>query len=102
MKPVKVGMDLKEEEVAELEGKEKKEEEEEEEDDAQEEESESGDMPNEGFGGDTDKYNWVQTLDELDVRIPVPYHIKGRMLNIDVTNTHMKVSIKGEPEPLVE
>jgi len=67
----------------------------------EDEDSESGEMPNKGHGGDTDKYSWTQSLGEVDLSIEVPTHIKGRHLDVKVTATHVKVGIKKE-KPLVE
>jgi hypothetical protein len=45
-----------------------------------------------GNGGRTDRYVWTQTLGELTVNIPVPKGTKGKMLDIDYTNTKLRVS----------
>lgn len=50
-----------------------------------------------GNGGSTDKYTWTQTLSELTVVIPLPPGTKTKMLDIKMTNTHLKVGIKGQP-----
>lgn len=65
------------------------------------EEDESGDMPNPGNGGSTDNYSWTQTLDEVDLRVEVPVHTKGRHLNVDVGKTKILIGIKGE-KPLID
>ena len=44
---------------------------------------------------------WTQTLSDLVVNIPLPSGTKSKMLNVDIKNTTLKVSIKGQSEPLV-
>jgi len=65
------------------------------------EEEESGDMPNVGNGGDNDKYSWTQTLDEVDVRVEVPPHMKGRHLDVKVTKNRIRVGIKKQ-DPIID
>jgi len=66
------------------------------------EEEESGDMPNAGNGGDNGKYSWTQTLDEVDVRVEVPAHMKGRHLDVKVTKNRILVGIKGGDPPIID
>lgn len=53
-----------------------------------------------GNGGKTDKYVWTQQLSDLTVNIPVGQGIKGKMLDVDFTNTKLRVGLKGQP-PIV-
>lgn len=57
--------------------------------------------PNEGNGGQTDKYRWVQTLADVNVSIPVPEGTKSKMMDVAITKKHLKVGIKGEP-PIID
>ena len=66
------------------------------------EEEEDDTPPPVGNGGTTDKYIWTQTLSELEVRVPVPEGTKSRMLNVDITNTRLKISLKGSSESIVD
>lgn len=85
--------------VPKKEKKEKKEGEEGEEDVVEEEEDNT--PAPEGNGGSTDKFVWTQTLAEVTVSIPLPAGTKARMLNVDIKNTSLKVTIKGQDSPLV-
>merc|ERR1711976_858340 len=49
-----------------------------------------------GNGGITSKYTWTQTLNELDVRITVPQETSGKMCEVILTKTRIKVSLKGQ------
>ena len=53
--------------------------------------------PNSGNGADLDLYKWVQTLQELDLSIPVKGgRVKGRECQVDIQKRHLKVKIRGE------
>ena len=67
----------------------------------EEEEEESGELPNAGNGGTTDTYSWTQTLDDVDIRIPVPSNVKGRMLKVEVEKKRIYVGIKGQ-KPIID
>lgn len=56
--------------------------------------------PNSGNGCDLDKYQWTQTLGELEVRVPFPglgFPLKAKDLVVDVKRKHMKIQLKGQP-----
>ena len=55
-----------------------------------------------GNGGKTDKYEWTQTLSELTVNIHLPPGTKTKMLDVQIKNSSIKVSIKGQGSPLVQ
>ncbi|KAL7562687.1 hypothetical protein ACA910_006374 [Epithemia clementina (nom. ined.)] len=58
--------------------------------------------PPPGNGGTVpDKYVWTQTLHELVVTIPVPDGTRGRDLNITIGKKHLKVSLRGRPDDIV-
>jgi len=49
-----------------------------------------------GNGGKTSKYTWTQTLNELDIKIKVPRETSGKMCEVLLTKTNIKVSLKGQ------
>ena len=55
-----------------------------------------------GNGGKTDKYVWTQTLSELTVNIHLPPGTKTKMLDVQIKNSSIKVSIKGQGSPIVQ
>jgi len=65
------------------------------------EEKSNKQIPNSGNGGFTDRYNWVQTLDELTVFIPLPDGVKGKDLDVQIKATRLKVGVKGQP-PIID
>jgi len=65
------------------------------------EEEEDKTPPPLGNGGSTDSYVWIQQLADLTVNIPMPEGIKTKMLDIKITNTKLKVGVKGEV-PIVD
>ncbi len=54
-----------------------------------------------GNGGRNDKYIWTQTLDELQVYIPIAQNITKRDLIIDIQTRNVIVQIKGQ-EPIIK
>ncbi|XP_011006348.1 PREDICTED: protein BOBBER 1-like isoform X1 [Populus euphratica] len=58
-------------------------------------------VPNKGNGLDLEKYSWTQTLQEVNVQIPVPSGTKSRFVVCDIKKNHLKVGLKGQP-PIVE
>ncbi|KAF9667343.1 hypothetical protein SADUNF_Sadunf15G0013100 [Salix dunnii] len=58
-------------------------------------------IPNKGNGLDLEKYSWTQTLQEVNVQIPVPSGTKSRFVVCDIKKNHLKVGIKGQP-PIIE
>ena len=68
---------------------------------AAKEEEEDKIPPPEGNGGTVEgKYKWTQTLSDLMMTIPLPPGTKTKMLDVEFTNTKLKVGIKGQP-PIV-
>ena len=67
-----------------------------------EDEVEEGKMkPNSGNGADLDKYSWTQKLEEVEVRVPLPFACKARDLIVDMNKKKLKVSLKGH-EPVID
>ena len=54
-----------------------------------------------GNGGSTDSYVWTQTLSDLEVSVLVPVGTRGRELDVQITNTKLKVGLKGQP-PIID
>ena len=50
---------------------------------------------------DTLPYKWTQTIQDLDITVPIPATIKGRDLDVVLTKTKLKVAVKGQT-PLIE
>ncbi|CDH49260.1 nuclear movement protein nudc [Lichtheimia corymbifera JMRC:FSU:9682] len=46
-------------------------------------------------------YKWRQTLQDVDVTIPVPKGTRGRDLQVEIKKKYIKVALKGQP-PLIE
>ncbi|KAL9374734.1 hypothetical protein Peur_031613 [Populus x canadensis] len=69
--------------------------------DENENKEESAKVPNNGNGLDLEKYSWTQTLQEVNVQIPVPSGTKSRFVICDIKKNHLKVGLKGQP-PIVE
>lgn len=60
--------------------------------------------PNAGNGCDLPdgSYKWTQTLEEIDLRVPLPMALKSRDLVIDIRKKHLKVAIKGKPDSIID
>ena len=37
------------------------------------------------------RYKWTQTLEEIDLRVPLPMALKGKDLIVDIGKKHLKV-----------
>ena len=48
------------------------------------------------------RYNWTQTLEEIDLRVPLPMALKGKDLIVEIKRKHLKVAIKGKPESIID
>ncbi|CAL2037663.1 CBN-NUD-1 protein [Caenorhabditis brenneri] len=76
----------------------------EDEEEAAEEEKEKNLMkPNSGNGADLAKYQWTQTLQEVECRIPINagFALKSRDVVVKIEKTHVAVGLKNQP-PVVE
>ncbi|XP_076903725.1 protein BOBBER 1-like [Bidens hawaiensis] len=58
-------------------------------------------VPNKGNGLDMENYSWVQSLQEVNVTIPVPPGTKSRFIVCEIKKNHIKVGLKGQP-PILE
>ena len=50
-----------------------------------------------GNGGATDHYVWTQTLSEVSVNVPMPPGTTGKMVDVKIGVTSLKVGVKGQP-----
>ncbi|XP_026328409.1 nuclear migration protein nudC [Hyposmocoma kahamanoa] len=53
--------------------------------------------PNAGNGCDLENYRWTQTLEEIELRVPLRQILRPRDLNVVIGKRHLKVGIKGQP-----
>lgn len=58
-------------------------------------------VPNKGNGLDLEKYSWTQTLQEVNVIVPVPNGTKSRFVVCEIKKNHLKVGLKGQP-PIID
>lgn len=56
-----------------------------------------GEKPNSGNGGETDRYRWVQTLEEVTVYVPLPDGVTSKQLDVQMKSSTLKVGVKGQP-----
>ncbi|KAL5071287.1 hypothetical protein RYX36_022174 [Vicia faba] len=57
--------------------------------------------PNKGNGMDLENYSWTQSLQELNVNVPVPNGTKSKFVICEIKKNHLKVSLKGQP-PIID
>nr|CAD7408763.1 unnamed protein product [Timema cristinae]CAD7433969.1 unnamed protein product [Timema monikensis] len=72
--------------------------------DEEEDPKEKGKLkPNSGNGCDLPNYRWTQTLEEVEVRIPIKvnFNLRPRDLVVDIHKRHLKCGLKGYP-PIVD
>eukprot|EP00668_Euglena_longa_P000447 GGOE01000569.1.p1 GENE.GGOE01000569.1~~GGOE01000569.1.p1 ORF type:complete len:327 (-),score=90.27 GGOE01000569.1:323-1264(-) len=60
-----------------------------------------GSKPNAGNGGDGPGYVWSQTLQDLEIRIPIGMKVKSRDLDVSIQATKLKVGLK-RADPIVD
>jgi hypothetical protein len=63
----------------------------------------TGEAPTVGNGGigPDGTYVWTQTLDEVEVRVPVPLDTRSKALAVSFTKDTLSVGLKGAASPLV-
>jgi len=74
------------------------------EEEEEEDEADKGKMkPNAGNGADLDQYKWVQTLSEIDIRIPtgLAKPLKSRDIKVEFKKKRLFVGLKGHP-PIID
>lgn len=56
-------------------------------------------LPNSGNGADMPNYRWTQTIQELELRVPLKanFKVRTRDLFIDIQKKHLKVGLKCQP-----
>ncbi|XP_073118453.1 protein BOBBER 1-like [Henckelia pumila] len=57
--------------------------------------------PNKGNGLDMEKYSWGQSLQEVNITVPVPSGTKSRFITCEIKKQYIKVGLKGQP-PVIE
>ncbi|KAK4431338.1 protein BOBBER 1 [Sesamum alatum] len=57
--------------------------------------------PNKSNGLDMDKYSWGQSLQEVNISVPVPPGTKSRFIACEIKKNHLKVGLKGQP-PVID
>merc|ERR1712126_246235 len=68
------------------------------EEDEEEDEADKGKMkPNERNGANLEKYSWGQTLQEIELRVPLGGAYKSKDLIVSIEKKHLKVGLKGHP-----
>jgi hypothetical protein len=46
-------------------------------------------------------YKWTQTIQDVDITIPIAANLKGRDLDVKLSKTKLRVAIKGQ-EPIID
>lgn len=73
--------------------------------DADEEEDEERNKlkPNSGNGADMPTYRWTQTLQEVEIRVPlkVSFSVRPKDVSVSITKKHLSCGIKGQP-PIID
>ena len=71
-------------------------------DDEEEDEDDKGKMkPNSGNGADLELYKWTQTLEEVEVRFPLPVACKGKDVEVKMEKKRLKVQLRGHESALI-
>ncbi len=72
------------------------------EDGDEEDEDDKGKMkPNAGNGADLPNYKWTQTLEEIELKVPLPIAVKARDVVVEIKKTHLKVGLKNQA-PIID
>ncbi|XP_053978150.1 nuclear migration protein nudC isoform X1 [Hylaeus volcanicus] len=59
--------------------------------------------PNSGNGADLPNYRWTQTLQDLEIRVPlkVNFSVRPKDVSVSITKKHLTLGIKGQP-PIID
>lgn len=59
--------------------------------------------PNSGNGADMPNYKWTQTLQEVEIRVPlkVSFSVRPKDVSVSITKKHLSCGIKGQP-PIID
>ncbi|XP_076752215.1 nuclear distribution C, dynein complex regulator [Xylocopa sonorina] len=73
------------------------------EDDEEDEKEKNKLRPNSGNGADLPNYRWTQTLQDLEIRVPlkVNFSARPRDVSINIAKKHLTCGIKGQP-PIID
>jgi len=64
----------------------------------EEDEEDKGKMkPNAGNGADLPNYKWTQTLEEIELRVPLPMAVKAKDVVVNLAKKSLKLGLKGHP-----
>lgn len=58
-------------------------------------------MPNSGNGCNLDNYRWTQTLQDLEITVPLPAVLKPRDIVVKITKKGLTAGVKNQP-PIIE
>lgn len=73
-------------------------------DDDEEDEKEKGKLrPNSGNGADMPNYRWTQTLQEVELRVPLKanFSVRPKDVCVSITKKHLSCGLKGQP-PIID
>ena len=55
------------------------------------------------YNGDScDFYNWSQGVTDVTIQVQLPEAVSKKMLEIDMTTSHLKIKIKGKDKPIID
>eukprot|EP01087_Luapelamoeba_hula_P002971 TRINITY_DN12798_c0_g1_i1.p1 TRINITY_DN12798_c0_g1~~TRINITY_DN12798_c0_g1_i1.p1 ORF type:complete len:155 (+),score=22.91 TRINITY_DN12798_c0_g1_i1:2-466(+) len=50
----------------------------------------------------TPKYSWTQTIDDVQVTVPVPEGTRGRDLDVQIRSDSLRVKLKSQPDAIID